>query len=164
MDKRLNKLIAELDEAYKTYRTVVFPSLEGRKIEIILNGVKAKGILLDKAAPKTCDALWKSLPIKGYVIHASWSGEMIRYLGAVHIPVSEYENTMCRCVPGNITYDPKLKELALAYGLNDFRLPQGPISLTICGMITKNFEEFGRMCSRTKLQGVLKMEIKKARK
>ncbi len=164
MDRSLNKLIAELDEAYKPFRTVVYPFPDGRKIEIILNGIKAKGILLDRAAPRTCDALWKSLPIKGYVIHASWSGEMIRYLGAVNIPVSDYENTMCRCVPGNITYGPKLKELALAYGLNDFRLPQGPISLSICGMITENLDEFGRMCSRTKLEGVLKMEIKKARK
>ncbi len=162
MERDLEKLIAGWEKAYSQFRRVVYPSPDGRKFEIILNGVKAKGILLDKAARKTCDALWKSLPIKGYVVHASWSGEMIRYLEEVDIPVSEYENAMCRCVPGNITYDPKLKELALGYGLNDFRLPQGPISITICGMITENLDEFAKMCTRTKLQGALEMEIRKA--
>ncbi|MFX0198923.1 MAG: DUF3830 family protein [Candidatus Hodarchaeota archaeon] len=162
MERDLEKLMAQWDKAYSQFRRVLYPSPDGRKFEIILNGVTAKGILLDKAASKTCEALWKSLPVKGHAIHASWSGEMCRYLEAVDIPVSEYENRMCRCAPGNLTYDPELKELAWAYGLNDFRLPEGPISITICGMITENLDEFAKMCARTKLQGALEVEVRRS--
>lgn len=159
----LETLIGEFERAYGKFKVVVYPSPGDRKFEITLNGVSARGQLLDQAAPKTCAALWSCLPLKRQVIHASWSGEMCRCLEDVDLPVAEYENAMGHCSPGNLTYDPRLKELGWAYGVNEFRLPQGPLSISICGMITENLEGFAKMCLRTKLEGVLQMEMRKAK-
>jgi hypothetical protein len=160
--KDLEKMISDWGEGYSRSRRVVYPSPDGRKFEIVLNGVKATGILLDKAAPKTCNALWERLPIKGYAIHAAWSGEICRFLEAIDFQITKHENAMCHGAPGNIFYDINDKELGVAYGLHEFRMPTGSVSITICGMITENFDEFAKMCSRIRLQGALEMEIRKA--
>ena len=46
-----------------------------RKIE--LEGVTVKAQLLDKWAPKACQALWNVLPVEDTVQHSRWSGSRL---------------------------------------------------------------------------------------
>jgi hypothetical protein len=49
----------------------------GRKIVFELNGTKAVAEMHDEEVPKTCDAVWKILPVEGMSIHANWAGREI---------------------------------------------------------------------------------------
>src|SRR5215468_7755981 len=46
-----------------------------RRMEIFFRkrNVRAVATLLDDAAPRTCEALWESLPLEGDVFHAKWA-------------------------------------------------------------------------------------------
>ena len=52
-----------------------------RKLLLDMDGATATATLFDDYAPKTCEAIWKILPVTGRSIHANWSGrEMMLHL------------------------------------------------------------------------------------
>lgn len=165
MSKRrdIEKLIKEFDEVwYKRWGRVYEPGPTDRRFEIKVEEVKAEGALLEKGAPKTCEAFWKTLPIEGYIIHAAWSGDMVRVLGAVELPVMDLENVMRYCFPGGVTFDPDEKELAIAYGVHEFRMPSGSHRLTVFAKITKNLSDLTRKFTRTRIEGIKPITIRRA--
>ncbi|MFQ5912813.1 MAG: DUF3830 family protein [Nitrospinota bacterium] len=155
------RLRRDWDEAWnEKWARHLIPEADARRFEIDLNGVKARGGLLERGAPKTCEACWKSLPIRGHAIHAAWSGDMIRYVEKVNLPVGGFENVMTYGAPGHLTYDAEEREVALVYGVCGFRMPSGPHRLTVFGQITENLAELARMCARTRLEGVMPIELR----
>ena len=161
MSLEKERLQQDWDEAW-TERWVrhLVPEPGARCFEIELGGVIAKGMLIENGAPATCEAFWQGLPIKGHAIHAAWSGDMIRYVENVHLAVEQLENIMTYGAPGHITYDVEEQEIALVYGVCGFRLPSGTYKLTIFGQVTENLYELAHMCGRTRLDGVMPMELR----
>jgi len=49
----------------------------GRKIVFELGGTKGVAEMYDEEVPKTCEAIWKILPVEGMSIHANWAGREI---------------------------------------------------------------------------------------
>ncbi|MBI2880012.1 MAG: DUF3830 family protein, partial [Candidatus Tectomicrobia bacterium] len=93
MDPDRERLQKDWDEAWNNrWARHLIPEAGARRFVIELNGVKAQGALLERGAPKTCNAFWKSLPIRGHAVHAAWSGDMIRYVEKVKLPVKQFEN------------------------------------------------------------------------
>jgi hypothetical protein len=78
-----------------------------RKIEFNLTGTKAIAIMHDDRVPKTCDAIWKILPIEGRSIHANWSNrEIMLHLGGKNFLKIEQEDSDVEgpVAPGDIRY------------------------------------------------------------
>lgn len=163
MDPDRERLQKDWDEAWNNrWARHLIPEAGARRFVIELNGVKAQGALLERGAPKTCNAFWKSLPIRGHAVHAAWSGDMIRYVEKVKLPVKQFENVMTYGAPGHLTYDVEEQEVAMVYGVCGFRMPSGPHRLTVFGQVTENLAELARMCARTRLDGVMRIELRAA--
>ncbi len=163
MSLDMDKLREDWDEAWnKKWVRHLIPEPGARRFEIEINGVTAVGALLEKGAPKTCEAFWKSLPICGHAINAAWSGDMIRYVEKVDLPVAGFENVMTYGAPGHITFDVEEREIALVYGVCGFRMPSGPHRLTVFAQVTENLCALAHMCGRTRLDGVMPVELRAA--
>ena len=48
-----------------------------RKMLLELGGTRAIAEMHDDVVPKTCDAVWRVLPVEGLAIHANWSSREI---------------------------------------------------------------------------------------
>ncbi len=163
MSPDMEKLRRVWDEAWnKKWARHLIPEPGARRFEIELNGVTAAGALLERGAPKTCEAFWRRLPIQGHAVHVAWSGDMIRCLEKVDLPVETLENIMTYGAPGHLTYDVDEQEMALAYGVCGFRMPSGPHRVTVFAQVTENLFALARMCGRTRLDGVMLIEIREA--
>ena len=78
-----------------------------RKMLFELNGTKAVAEMLDDVVPKTCDAVWKILPVEGMSIHANWaSREIMLHLAGDKILRLPAEGRPRRgtIAPGDIVY------------------------------------------------------------
>jgi uncharacterized protein DUF3830 len=78
-----------------------------RKILFELGGTKAVAEMLDDVVPKTCDAVWKILPVEGMSIHANWaSREIMLHLAGDKILRLPAEGRQRRgtTAPGDIVY------------------------------------------------------------
>lgn len=78
-----------------------------RKMLFELNGTKAVAEMLDDVVPKTCDAVWKILPVEGMSIHANWaSREIMLHLAGDKILRLPAEGRPRRgtTAPGDIVY------------------------------------------------------------
>jgi hypothetical protein len=72
-----------------------------------LGGAKAVAEMLDDVVPKTCDAVWKILPVEGMSIHANWaSREIMLHLAGDKILRLPAEGQLRRgtTAPGDIVY------------------------------------------------------------
>lgn len=84
-----------------------------REIEIIAGKERAVALLLDEKAPKTCDAIWNSLPIISTATHAKISGEEIMLMIPLFIDI---ENPTSNPDPGDICYWPSGQDVCIYYG------------------------------------------------
>ncbi len=77
-----------------------------RKMLFELNGAKAVAEMHDDVVPKTCDAVWKILPVEGMSIHANWaSREIMLHLQGEKILRLPAEGPVRRTTaPGDIVY------------------------------------------------------------
>jgi len=79
-----------------------------RRIVFELAGVKATAVMHDDHVPKTCDAIWKALPIEGLrSIHANWANrEIMLHLGGKHFLKLPQEDSGNEgpTAPGDIRY------------------------------------------------------------
>jgi hypothetical protein len=57
--------------------------------------ISAQVLLLDAQAPRTCDAIWRALPVSGEALHAAYSGTEVALLVDPSIEVGEENSTMC---------------------------------------------------------------------
>jgi hypothetical protein len=75
-------------------------------------GGKFVATLLEENAPKTCEKVWESLPIKTRVKHGQWSGQMFYCYVDVVFKVPENLHRMLR--PGDISFNVHLLPLGSA--------------------------------------------------
>jgi hypothetical protein len=78
----------------------------GRRIEIWFRkrNVRAVAVLLEDLAPRTCEAVWKSLPQEGDTYHAKYASNEVYTLVP---PLAENpgpENTTIYPIPGDVCY------------------------------------------------------------
>ena len=65
--------------------------------------VSCEAALFNDRAPKTCAAVWNSLPVEGSTVHGRWSGPEI-FIGAEELQDVEQENGIHKPEPGDICY------------------------------------------------------------
>ncbi len=78
-----------------------------RKMLFELGGTRAVAEMLDDEVPKTCDAVWKILPVEDMAIHANWaSREIMLHLQGDKILRLPAEGRTRRgtTAPGDIVY------------------------------------------------------------
>ena len=140
------------------------------KITLKKRGVSCIARLLEKEAPKTCEAVWNSLPHRGPVYHAKYARNEIytmvpRFIKEKIGP----ENTTITPIPGDVCFfdfdsgvlDQHYKEkigidhlpgvidLAVFYGRNNLLL-NGDIGFVpgnVFATIEENLEEFAEQCN-----------------
>ena len=139
-----------------------------RKIEIVLEqrGVRAIAELLEEEAPKTCDAVWHSLPQSGPVYHAKWANNEI-YILTPPFAAEEpgRENATVFPIPGDLLYffippggpvpadlreqcaATGLIDLAIFYGRNNYlHGPEGHMPGNLFATITEGLKGFAVAC------------------
>ena len=135
----------------------------GRKIEIVLQkrGLRFVAELLKDAAPKTCEAVWRALPLGGQTYHAKFANnEFFTLLPPFADPEPGLENPSITPSAGDVMYFyftpgvarlPDIADyaervgyvdLAVFYARNNliFSPTIGPIPGTVFATITENLE------------------------
>ena len=65
--------------------------------------VEARALLLADLAPRTCEAVWAALPVRGQARHAIYSGSEV-YLILPKLMRLPPENATTRVVPGDVAF------------------------------------------------------------
>jgi hypothetical protein len=118
--------------------------------------------LLRNAAPKTCDAFVRKLPLKGEFIHAAWSGDVIRMLDSFELPeIKDFENGTYYLAPGDVCYTLGHKEFTIIYGDCDPRMPYGAVREVVFGIICERLKDFQKVGRLIRVAGARKFTIKK---
>ncbi len=128
-----------------------------RRIELVFKGTDSKttAVLLEKEAPRACDAVWAALPLENEMVHSSWSGESIvaHPCGVKMPPDSPQENRTIFIAPGELALEPNIDELMIFYGRGEPRWRMGPVPLSVFGRIVDGLEEFAEQCKRMPKEG-----------
>ena len=140
-----------------------------KEIEIHLEkrGVSCRAELLEDLAPRTCDAIWRSLPQGGDAFHAKYaSNEVYTLVPPFAAEEPGLENPTMTPIAGDLLYFyfppglvalPEVKEtadkkgvvdLAIFYARDNFLFSptMGPTPGTRFGAITENLEEMVAAC------------------
>ncbi len=139
----------------------------GRQIEIDMDGVTVAASLLDTTAPKTAEALWAALPLRGRVTNTKWSGQMLRFwggdgeLGQVPIRLDAAENGQVLHWPGYIYYHPAYRGLRFCYGQAQQSGPTSVSSLTPLARLTGDWSGFRAKASAIMFEGAKAMTIRR---
>src|SRR5690625_1984339 len=139
------------------------------KISLVKRGVSCIARLLYEEAPKTCEAVWNSLPHKGPVYHAKYARiEIYTIVPRFFDQEIRLENTTITPIPGDVCFfdfesgilDKNFKEekgidnlpgvvdLAVFYGRNNL-LINGDIGFVpgnVFATIEENLELFAQQC------------------
>jgi hypothetical protein len=115
--------------------------------------------LLESAAPKTCAAFLDSLPVEGHIIHAAWSGDVIRRLEAFDLPFDEPENATYFCAPGDVCFTSGFRELTMVYGDSYMSMPSGRVYESVFGIIRDRMRQFQRTGQSARLLGAMPFRI-----
>ena len=138
-----------------------------RQIEIELDGVTVAAALLDTTAPKTAEALWAALPLKGQATNTKWSGQMLRFwgndgnLGEVPITLDAAENGQVLHWPGHVYYHPTYRGIRLCYGQAQQSGPTSVSTLTPLARITGDWTAFRKKASAIMFEGAKAMSIRR---
>jgi hypothetical protein len=91
-----------------------------RHFDLAVDGQTFRGVLLESAAPKTCDAFWRLLPFRGEVIHSAWvehhSYILDRFPQLFEELGFEPEDEREEIEPGEFVWDPWIQEISWSYG------------------------------------------------
>ena len=125
--------------------------------------VKAVAVLLEKEAPKTCDAFWRVLPMSHQAVHASWSGEciIVQPCGVVLETGSSGENETIFIGPGEIALFASIQELLIFYGRGQPRWRSGPTPVTVFARIVDGLGEFASECTKMTREGAKDIRVRK---
>ena len=123
-------------------------------------GGKITGSLFEDKAPKTCQSILESLPVKDEMIHAIWAGEEIFFQ---HFPATfEHEQPTTSVDPGALTMVPDTSIFCIFYGKAIPRAAADePLQVTVFGQVddVESMAEIGR---RVRMKGAEKVRITKA--
>lgn len=143
-----------------------------RKITITLGKAKATAELLDSDAPKTCDLVWKMLPLEGKTGHTIESGKEIFMILDSH-PELTPENQTIYEIPGDVVIyykpaipppaEPPKPAISFIYERDaQIRSLHGPVPVNLFARITEGLKELGDEAVRMRREGYEKMRINKA--
>ena len=143
-----------------------------RLIEVTLEKrqVSCVAELLDEEAPRTCAAIWDSLPQSGDAWHAKYSNnEVYTLVPAIKAEPIGLENPTVMPIPADLVYwdvdpgivpagvkrefglgeDDRLSDLAIFYDRNNFIFnpATGPIPGNVFGRIVEGFDEMQVACN-----------------
>ena len=146
-----------------------------RRVEILFRkrNIRAVATLLDTAAPKTCGALWESLPLEGEVYHAKWANNEVYTLVPPLKTEPGAENSTIYPMMGDLGYfytpqsqggPPHFRDiltkyggvvdLAIFYGRNNHLLgPAGYVPANVFGTITENLAGIAEACESVWREG-----------
>lgn len=130
-----------------------------RMVRIELSETVFRARLLDDLAPKTCEALWRALPLLGRAVHAQWSGEMFRMYEHVDLGVPEAEVRGAFQHPGEVIYCPSAREIAVCYGRARFRGAIGPVYCTPMAEIEGDLDLLRARAERLQWDGAKALAI-----
>jgi hypothetical protein len=149
---------------------------EWRRFELEVDGQVFGGVLLESAAPRTCDAFYKLLPFSGDIIHNAWFGHCSYFLDRFPQIVDELgfelENRQVELAPGDFIWDPWLEEITWAYGrfarmrfpttIHTDRGGEHPNHGTIFARVIENLDGFAAVCKSLRYEGYKVMEVRPA--
>lgn len=145
-----------------------------RRFELEIDGEVFGGVLLETAAPKTCDSFWKMLPFRADAIHNAWFGHCSYFLTRFPTIVEdlgyELENRQVEMAPGDFIWDPWIQEITWAYGRHaKMRFPttihteEGgvhPNHGCIFARVIENLDGFATACKRLRYEGFKVVEVR----
>jgi hypothetical protein len=146
---------------------------DAKRFELELLGERFGGVLLENAAPRTARAFWEMLPYAGTMIHCAWFGHAAFYLDRIELPGMglELENRSTRLAPGDVIWDPYIKEITFAYGRHAMvNFPTTiygadgtphPNQACIFARIVENLEGFAVACKRLRYEGTKPMTARR---
>lgn len=156
---------------YNRFEIPLEISPNARRFEIDVEGEVSTAVLLEEAAPKTCQAFWEILPAKYHLIHCAFFGHAAFPLERIELPgVTELENRTQRFCLGDMIYDPLLPEITIAYGrYAEVRFPTTPWfgstphphQACLFAKIVENLQGFADMCKRTRIEGAKIIEFRR---
>ncbi|MCZ6679185.1 MAG: DUF3830 family protein [Candidatus Poribacteria bacterium] len=153
-----------------------------RYIEVTLKkrGVSCVAQLLDDLAPKTCEAVWRALPLGSDAYHAKYASNEVYTLVP---PFAEnepgLENPTILPIPGDLLYfyfppgiitRPDVREVANRVGMVDlaifydrdnflFSPATGPVPGSRYATVTENLEEMAKACDNIWREGFVGEEL-----
>lgn len=136
-----------------------------RGIEVEVDGVVSRGVLLDDRAPRTCARVWELLPIDDRTIQVRWSGAAWRTEKNYPLDVGVVENPVTVLQAGDVIYydEPRLGlyKLGVAYGRAAWRDFEGDLRVAHIGRLTENLEALVRVSERILYEGPKPVRIRR---
>ena len=135
-------------------------------IVITVGSFTLKGRLETEAAPRTCAAFLKLLPLTADVLHVRWSGQ------AVWLPFGDMslgippENATCYPNPGQILFYPggvSETEILIAYGHTAFASKAGPLAGNHFLTLTSGIEHLQKIGHHALWKGAQKLTFRVSR-
>lgn len=87
-----------------------------RELDITVGRTKAKALMLDETAPKTCNAIWDRLPLKGDLHYAKIANTNEVFFIAPFVLPHESVTPVSGLEPGSMIYWPKRQFIAVFFG------------------------------------------------
>lgn len=123
--------------------------------------------LIEDKAPKTCEAIWRALPLEGDVLHSKWSGRGI-FIGTHLGDRLPRENQSSILSSGYVGYwrewfnEEKGEEvIEVYYGPSVVRDDRGVTQLNMFALIEKDLKELADVGMRIWMQGKEKMTVQR---
>ena len=131
-----------------------------KKLQIKIDDEVFLATMLKEKAPKTCEAILDSLPLKGKAFHATWSGDMLFLKCREKAFVTEPENQTIYPSRGDVGLNFNLKELQIVYGQAQLRARFGPAPDNLFAKITENLKGLEEMGKKIHREGAKNITIK----
>jgi hypothetical protein len=134
-------------------------------VKITVGSLRFTARLETKAAPKTCVAFQKLLPIRATAVQARWSGE------AVWVPLGErdwdlrHENHTSYPIPGQLLLYPgglSEVEILIAYGATRFASKAGQLAGNHFATIEQGMEQLAELGRRVGWEGAQEIRFEEA--
>jgi hypothetical protein len=134
--------------------------------------VEARAPLLADLAPRTCEAVWAALPVRGQARHAIYSGSEV-YLILPELMRLPPENATTRVVPGDVAFG--WFAAGSFYGAHEDycevcwfydrdatpSTPEGPIPVSLFARL-EQAEALFEVCNGMRLEGAKEVELRRS--
>jgi len=142
------------------------------KLTFIDDDISVEAALLEKEAPRTCETIWKCLPLENEAVHAIYSGSEIAFFIPDDI-IIEPENQTSNTMPGDLTYyhlapgvmygwQDGLSEIAWFYD-RDCRpsMPDGPVMMNVFARFMDDAAAFYNACRQMRREGAKSVRVER---